>query len=252
MKNTLFLRIYGGFCIIIAGAAALILLFSFRAIRSAYLDDQAAHLEGLAEILKPAVVSSLDRGRAQALEQLAGDVERGAQVRVTVVDATGTVLADSEEAPGRMESHQYRPEIFRSLKGEPARAVRRSSTVKADMLYMSFPLFEGGKVVGALRLSRFMKDIDGLLAHLRRRIVGTALGVMALVFLAMLFFSRVDLAAGPGIRDGFPESGRRGFRGQGFAPSQGRVRRFRAELQHDDGGPEIHVLHLRRTTRGAR
>jgi two-component system phosphate regulon sensor histidine kinase PhoR len=190
MKNTLFLRIYGGFCIIIAGAAALILLFSFRAIRSAYLDDQAAHLDGLAEILKPAVVSSLDQGRAQALEQLASDVERGTQVRVTIVDATGTVLADSEEAPGRMESHQYRPEIFQSLKGEPARAVRRSSTVKADMLYMSFPLFEGGKVVGALRLSRFMKDIDGLLAHLRRRIVGTALAVMALVFLAMLFFSR--------------------------------------------------------------
>ncbi len=35
-----------------------------------------------------------------------------------------------------------------------------------------------------------MKDIDDLLAHLRRRIVGTALAVMALVFLAMLFFSR--------------------------------------------------------------
>ncbi len=89
-----------------------------------------------------------------------------------------------------MESHQYRPEVFQSLKGEPARAVRRSSTVRADMLYMSFPLMEDGKIIGALRLSRFMKDIDDLLAHLRRRIVGTALGVMAFVLLAMLFFSR--------------------------------------------------------------
>ena len=35
-----------------------------------------------------------------------------------------------------------------------------------------------------------MKDIDGLLAHLRRRTIGMALAVIALVFVAMLFFSR--------------------------------------------------------------
>jgi two-component system, OmpR family, phosphate regulon sensor histidine kinase PhoR len=190
MKKTLFLRIYGGFCLIIAAAAAAILFFSFQAIRSAYLDDQAAHLASLAEVLKPTISSTLKQGGSEALESFVREIDRKIRIRITVVDAAGVVLADSEEAPGRMESHQYRPEVFLSLKGEPARAVRRSSTVKADMLYMSFPLAEAGKVVGALRLSRFMKDIDGLLAHLRRRIVGTALVVMAIVFLAMLFFSR--------------------------------------------------------------
>ena len=124
------------------------------------------------------------------LDAFVRDLGSRIRTRITVVDASGAVLADSEEAPDRMESHQYRPEIFLSLKGETARAVRRSSTVKADMLYMSFPLVEGGKVVGALRLSRFMKDIDGLLAHLKQRIIGTALAVMAVVFLVMLLFSR--------------------------------------------------------------
>jgi len=189
MKNTLFLRIYGGFCLIIAAAAAVILLFSFKAIRSAYLDDQAAHLGNLAEILKPRSLAGLGE-KPEALEAFVRDLGPGIHARITVVDSSGAVLADSEEAPGRMESHQYRPEVFLSLKGETARTVRRSSTVKADMLYMSFPLIEEGKVVGALRLSRFMKDIDGLLARLRRRIVGTALAVMAVVFLVMLLFSR--------------------------------------------------------------
>jgi two-component system phosphate regulon sensor histidine kinase PhoR len=189
MKNTLFIRIYGGVCVIIATAAAVILLFSFKAIRSAYLDDQAAHLGNLAEVLMPRALVGL-KEKPEALEAFVRDLGPKIRARITVVDPSGAVLADSEGAPERMESHQYRPEVFQALKGETARSVRRSSTVKADMLYMSFPLIEEGKVVGALRVSRFMKDIDGLLAHLRRRIVGTALAVMALVLLAMLFFSR--------------------------------------------------------------
>jgi two-component system phosphate regulon sensor histidine kinase PhoR len=189
MKNTLFLRIYGGFCLIIAAAAAVILLFSFKAIRSAHLDDQAAHLGNLAEALKPRVLAGLGE-KPGTLDAFVRDLGSRIRTRITVVDASGAVLADSEETPDRMESHQYRPEIFLSLKGETARAVRRSSTVKADMLYVSFPLVEGGKVVGALRLSRFMKDINGLLASLKQRIVGTSLAVMAVVFLVMLLFSR--------------------------------------------------------------
>ncbi len=189
MKNTLFLKIYGGFCIVIAAAAAIILFFSFSAIRSAYLDDQAAHLTSLAEVLKPRALAGL-KEKPEELEAFVRALGPKIRTRITLVDPSGAVLADSEEAPDRMESHLYRPEVFLSLKGEPGRAVRHSSTVKADMLYMSFPLVEDGRIVGALRLSRFMKDIDGLLARLRRRIVGTAVAVMAIVLLAMIFFSR--------------------------------------------------------------
>ncbi len=190
MKSTLFLRIFGGFCLIIAAATAVLLILTFHAVRTAYIDDQAVHLGNLAEVLKPELVASLKQEGPEALEALVRDVDRKIHVRITVVDAAGAVLADSEEAPDRMESHQYRPEVFRSLRGETARAVRRSSTVKADMLYMSFPLFEEGKIVGALRLSRFIREIDGLLVHLRRRIVLTAVSLIGLVLVAMLFFSR--------------------------------------------------------------
>ena len=190
MKNNLFLRIFGGFCLIIVAASAVLLLLTFKAVRTAYIDDQAVHLGNLAEVLRPTIASTLKQGGPEALELYVRNVDRKIRVRITVVDAAGTVLADSEESPDRMESHQYRPEVFRSLKGETAKAVRRSSTVRADMLYMSFPLSEEGKVVGALRLSKFMKDIEGLLIHLRRRIVGTAAVLMAVVFLVMLLFSR--------------------------------------------------------------
>jgi two-component system phosphate regulon sensor histidine kinase PhoR len=190
MKNRLFLRIFGGFCLIIAASSAVLLFLTFQSVRAAYIDDQAVHLGNLARIIEPAILSDLKLGKPEALELFINDVDRKVRVRITVVDTAGSVLADSEEAPVRMESHQYRPEVFQSLKGEPARSVRHSATVKADMLYLSFPLVEDGKVVGALRLSRFMKDIDGLLGHLKRRIIGMALAVMILVFVAMLFFSR--------------------------------------------------------------
>ena len=190
MKNSLFLKIFGGFCLTIALASAVLLLLTFGSVRRAYIDDQSLHLGDLAELVRPTVLAEMKEGRTETLEPLVRDIGRRIRVRITVFDPGGSVLADSEEEPSRMESHLFRPEVFSALRGEPGRALRRSTTVGAEMLYMSYPLSVDGKIAGALRLSMFMRDIDGLLFGLRKRIITAAVGLMIVVLLIMLPFSR--------------------------------------------------------------
>lgn len=190
MRKSVFWKIFGGYLIIIALFGAVLLGLSFKAIRTAYVEDQVLHLKHLNEVLMthvPALLKSEDPGD---LEPFIKDIGKRTKVRITVVRPDGTVLADSEEASERMDSHQYRPEIFQALKGQTGRSMRRSSTVRADMLYMGFPIFEEGRVIGVLRLSMFIRDIDKLLSGLQKKIFLTAGVILALVLLVMVVFSR--------------------------------------------------------------
>ena len=190
MRKSLFWKIFGGYLIIIALFGAVLLGLSFKTIRTAYIEDQVLHLKGLNEVLMARVITVLNTEDPGNLEPFIKDIGKRTKIRITVIRPDGTVLADSEEVPERMDSHQYRPEVFQALQGQTGRSVRRSSTVRADMLYRGFPMFEEGRVAGVLRLSMFMKDIDALLSGLKKKIFQTAALIMVLVLVVMLFLSR--------------------------------------------------------------
>jgi two-component system phosphate regulon sensor histidine kinase PhoR len=190
MRKSLFWKIFGGYLIIIALFGAVLLGLSFKTIRTAYIEDQVLHLKGLNEVLMARVITVLNTEDPGNLEPFIKDIGKRTKIRITVIRPDGTVLADSEEVPERMDSHQYRPEVFQALQGQTGRSVRRSSTVRADMLYMGFPMIEEGRVTGVLRLSMFMKDIDTLLYSLQRRMFQAAAAILALVLLVMIIFSR--------------------------------------------------------------
>ncbi|MBP1659844.1 MAG: putative Sensor protein yycG, partial [Candidatus Aminicenantes bacterium] len=191
MRKSIFVRILGGYTLIVALFAAALLAFSFKAVRKAYLEDQVSHLKNLAEVLTPQMASLLKERAAGRAEEFVRDLGGKLGVRITLIAAGGAVLADSEEAPERMESHQYRPEIYQAMRGEATTAVRRSSTVKADMLYMAFPLREGAGIAGVLRLSLRMGTIDTLISALQNRIFLTAAAILAVFLLVIAGFSRI-------------------------------------------------------------
>jgi two-component system, OmpR family, phosphate regulon sensor histidine kinase PhoR len=190
MKKSIFTRILGGYTLIIALFATVLLVFSFKAVRKAYLDDQVSHLKNLAEVLTPRILPFIKEPNVEQIEPFVRELGRKLGVRITVVAPDGAVLADSEEAPEKMESHQYRPEIFQSLKGETATTIRRSSTVKEEMLYMGFPLHEGDRIAGVLRLSLHMKALDRLISSLQMRIFAAAAAILAVFLMVIALFSR--------------------------------------------------------------
>jgi len=187
MKKTLFLRIFSGYAAVIVLLAAAVTVSAPPLMRKRHIAERASSLEHMALLLEGQVVPYLAGSGAGNLAGFVAAVGRKTGARITVIDASGAVLADSEREARDMENHFYRPEIQASLQGEKRLSIRPSSTLKTDMMYMSIPLTADGKVVGALRLSLFMRELEALLAALRRDLF-KVVGLVTLLALGLAFF----------------------------------------------------------------
>jgi len=190
MKRSIFFKIYGGYILIVIILTAVILFYSFDSIRNHYIENQTSHLEKFGEALKLDVFPLIEKGHFQDLDSLAKTIGKKTNTRITIVDPDGVVRADTEENPEKMESHRYRPEVFQALQGKTGRAIRFSTTVKQEMLYVGLLLEKEGKILGVLRVSFFLKDINHLLSSLKTKIVRIAGIISVFLLLAAFFFSR--------------------------------------------------------------
>jgi two-component system phosphate regulon sensor histidine kinase PhoR len=82
---------------------------------------------------------------ADSLSQVTAQAAVAAGARITVIDSSGKVLADSEADPGKMENHAARPEFIAALHGEAGTSTRLSKTVGVELLYVAVPI-PGGAV----------------------------------------------------------------------------------------------------------
>jgi len=188
MKKSIFIKVFGGYVILLLLLAAVFLLFSFGTIKRHYMDTLAQELEYIGRSLDVRIFEYLDQGRLGDLEAFLQEHGKKIGARLTVIDPEGVVKADSEQDPAAMEGHRFRPEISAALEGRVGRSLRYSSTLKTQMLYVALPLDRSGRVEGVLRLSLFVRDIDVLLKAIRRDI-GRAVGIIILIsiFGAFLF-----------------------------------------------------------------
>lgn len=193
MKRSLFLKIFGGYFLVVFLLSIVILLFSFSTIRSHYLNTLTKDLERLAQVLKGRVIPYMEESRFHELDRLSKELGKTVQTRITIVNAEGVVLADSDEDPGRMENHRFRPEIFQALQGEMGRSIRLSPTIKEEMLYVALPLGKDGNISGVVRVSLHLKDIDKLLSELKAKIaLVVAVMTVLLLFFAFLFSQSIS------------------------------------------------------------
>lgn len=115
---------------------------------------------------------------------------RKIKTRLTVVDLSGKVLADTDEAPELMENHADRPEIIQAYKGVLGQSTRISDTLNKSMKYLALPLFKGEQVVAVLRLSIPLERIEEEIRHLHQIVLlGAALSAV-LAFIIGYFISR--------------------------------------------------------------
>ncbi len=190
MKKSILLKVFASYVLLLFTLTALFLLLSFNSVRKHYLNTLVRDLERLGQSLLAQVDVYLSEGRYQDLEQFL--IEKGRQIdtRLTIINPEGVVLAESEKDPATMESHRFRPEVYDALQGRLGHSLRYSSTVKQDMLYIALPIEREGRIVGALRLSLFVSDIDILLGALRGDMARAGIAILFLALLGALVFSR--------------------------------------------------------------
>jgi two-component system phosphate regulon sensor histidine kinase PhoR len=112
------------------------------------------------------------------------------EARVTLVADNGKVLADSDEDPSRMENHLARPEIREALLKGSGRAVRRSPTLKVDLVYLAKRYDAKNERPILLRLSLPLHRLEEAVGTFRKHLWMISLLILALAGSASLLFSR--------------------------------------------------------------
>lgn len=181
MKKSIFNKIFIGYSLITLFLVSTIVVFSFNPVKNFYIDTlrNSLYKEGtiLNNKFKPIIaLSQYDR-----LDQLAKEIGHKINTRITIIDTTGIVLADSENDPKLMENHLDRPEIQESMKTKSmGSSLRFSTTMQKEMLYVSVPIMSGQSICMYTRVSLFVSDINSLLNSLRQKIVLISFGVTVL------------------------------------------------------------------------
>ncbi|MDQ1389168.1 MAG: two-component system, OmpR family, phosphate regulon sensor histidine kinase PhoR [Acidobacteriaceae bacterium] len=107
----------------------------------------------------------VETDRTHSLADIAAQEGQSAGARVTIIDPTGKVLADSEANPVRMENHATRPEFVAALAGKIGVNERRSATIGIPFLYIAVPVSGG-----AVRLAYPLSDVEAVAAQVRHRL----------------------------------------------------------------------------------
>ncbi len=182
MKSRLFFRIFVSYVVIVLLAVAVMGLMFARQIKGELIEEIKNDLMSHARIIAFLSKSEIEK----KLSSLA-DISRS---RVTLVGATGWVLADSERNVAEMDNHLNRSEIQEArIKGQ-GEAIRYSHTLGVDMLYIAFPIKEGTELKGYIRLARPLFEVKKSLDQLYGQIYKIILIVIIPSLLIALLVSK--------------------------------------------------------------
>lgn len=152
-----------------------------EAVEQVYVDRLSDELASQARIAAYSVGEARDSGRTSA--EIVDLIDRFGELndsRITLVDADGQVLADTEGNVAAMENHGDRPELIEARENGYGQDRRTSDTVGESYLYVAVPV--AGPGGGFLRVAVPTNEVDAAVAT-SRRIVLTAVPVL---FLATL------------------------------------------------------------------
>lgn len=124
----------------------------------------------------------------EQVEKIASETD----IRITIIDPEGAVLADSSEKLeqlSKMENHALRPEVAAALRKGPGMSIRYSVTLATRMLYVALPVLEHERVLGVVRTAMPVTRVDEILASIRRPVMFTSFLGILIVLISGIFFS---------------------------------------------------------------
>jgi len=158
MKSRLFFKIFATYLILVLLVMAVMEFFLTPKIRETITKGITESMIGHGRIM---ALMTMD----EMLRQVA-ELAAGAKARVTIIDASGKVLADSSWKDQMMDNHLNRSEVQEArLKGQGT-AIRYSRTLQQNMLYVATAVGERNHIQGYVRLARSLEEVSLSIEHL--------------------------------------------------------------------------------------
>jgi two-component system phosphate regulon sensor histidine kinase PhoR len=128
------------------------------------------------------LANRIETDRSQSVQNIAAQEAQAAGARVTVIDPTGKVLADSEADAASMENHAHRKEFIAALSGNIGMEERQSHTLGIPFVYVAAPI-----TGGAVRLAYPLSEAEITSRQVRRSLLwGSALAFALALILSTI------------------------------------------------------------------
>ncbi|RAP38997.1 hypothetical protein DID80_01300 [Candidatus Marinamargulisbacteria bacterium SCGC AAA071-K20] len=170
MKEKKFLwQLYPSYLIVIAISLVLMFVYTSGMFKTFYIDQTTIDLKARTELVESQAHYFVANKRYDDLSALLTKTGQKVSTRFSIINAKGTVLADSDQEASVMDNHSTRPELILALNGQWGVATRYSKTLQTEMLYVAKPIILNNEVVGAIRSSIPMNNLDDTLALLTKK-----------------------------------------------------------------------------------
>jgi two-component system, OmpR family, phosphate regulon sensor histidine kinase PhoR len=165
-----------------------------RALRNSYQNDGYQQLTALSRLMRLHALP-LTSGTPQTPEEVAAlntwvAANATTGVRISIISATGKVLADSQTEVATMESHADRPEIREALESGEGRSIRHSVSSGSTLMYYAVRQDLPGSVPVVLRLALPMEDFRKPLWQFRRSLWLWSLLIFVVAGAIAIYMSR--------------------------------------------------------------
>ncbi len=180
-RRRLLWQLFPSYLLISAAVLAVAGWQAARSLRTFYYEALAEDLRSRVRLAEALWGDRLAEGaEVESLQAACRELGRATGTRLTLVTASGRVLADSEDDPARMDNHGGRPEILEAATEGLGQATRFSTTVGARMFYVAARVGPEGAPRGYVRAGLPVAEVE---ASLRRLFGGIAFGAAAAVVL---------------------------------------------------------------------
>ncbi len=127
-------RLMAGTVAVLLVTVLVLVIFAERSLRGDLERDVQSSLEGEARLVRAALPAD-----SLAWPEFVIRFGRAGAVRVTLIDRSGRVRADTDVPPAELrtvENHGHRPEVLAAMAGGTGTAKRRSATIGSDLMYV--------------------------------------------------------------------------------------------------------------------
>ena len=159
-KRKIIWQIYPTYLILVIISLITIGWVGFSSFKSFFLAQATQDLESRARIFQHQLNGRLLSTDPEQIDILCKQIGTASDTRITVVLPNGRVVGDSDEDPKNMDLHSTREEILAAKKQHVGSSIRYSSTLQQKMMYVALPLMEKDRIIGILRMSIPIEDID--------------------------------------------------------------------------------------------
>jgi two-component system phosphate regulon sensor histidine kinase PhoR len=193
MKKTFFLNQIFLLSGVVFFVTLLTLVFVGNSIRKTHIERVKKELIEFSAALSLQVKTFLVEDKSESIEDLLSTLNRSTDMRITVFSFDELVIADSELAREELGNINASLDVQAALNGEIGTTLSKKVPRLMQNIFVSVPIEDEGKIVGALRAGKTIGELDKLLDTVRRRILYTGLIVflfsVGIAYLLSLRFS---------------------------------------------------------------